>query len=62
MIGEDFRSDIALDDLSIEKGNCTGTRLGLGKGSLSNVMRHVVSVLNKSWSRRIDLHVPLSIL
>ncbi|XP_074009677.1 IgGFc-binding protein [Numenius arquata] len=24
MIGEDFRSDIALDDLSIEKGYCTG--------------------------------------
>ncbi|KAM7013820.1 IgGFc-binding protein-like [Passerculus sandwichensis] len=25
MIGEDFRSDVALDDLSIVKGQCTGT-------------------------------------
>ena len=65
MIGEDVRSDVALDDLSIEKGYCTGTRLRLGKSSLRNIMLlvavKVVSVLNKSWSRRIDFLVPLSL-
>ena len=37
MVGEDVRSDVALDDVSIEKGYCTGTQLGLGKGSLRDV-------------------------
>lgn len=32
MIGEDSTSDVALDDLSIQEGYCTGTKTGLGKG------------------------------
>ncbi|XP_027489569.1 MAM domain-containing glycosylphosphatidylinositol anchor protein 1-like [Corapipo altera] len=35
--GEDARSNVALDDLSIEKGSCAGTRLDWGKGSLRHV-------------------------
>ncbi|CAM9326592.1 unnamed protein product [Bubo scandiacus] len=34
MIGEDFRSDIALDDLSIEKGYCTGDVIPTTPGTI----------------------------
>ncbi|XP_074768584.1 IgGFc-binding protein-like [Athene noctua] len=34
MIGEDFRSDIALDDLSIEKGYCTGDGIPTTPGTI----------------------------
>lgn len=64
MIGEDSTSDVALDDLSIQEGYCTGTKTGLGKGIWRTdtllVAIYVVPVLENTWSRRNHILKPLS--